>query len=129
MIRTVSSWARCALLGLSIALAACGAEYDRTEISAVRATLDGEINVQRILVNEGLVTTARVVAWNDDNEKLPLDIRSKRPDIVEVSGVVNEEVFSFLGLQQGQTEIEFVADGRPVLTVLATVLPQPAPSP
>lgn len=119
--------------GLAIAAAlalggtACGPEYDRTEISAVKGqnTLGGAINTQRLDVPEGLVITAHIVVWNDDNEQMSLGVRSKDPSVVEVAGVVNDRNYAFLGLKPGQTEIELVADGTVVLTIPATVATQP----
>jgi len=113
---------------LALGVTACGPEYDRTEISAVRGqdTLGGTINNQRLDVPEGLVITAHIVAWNDDNEQMPLGVRSKDPSIVEVAGVVNDRSYAFLGLKQGRTEIELVADGTVVLTIPATVSAQPS---
>ncbi len=115
------------LAALALGAMACGPEYDRTEISAVKGhrTLDGAINTQRLDVPEGLVITAHVVVWNDDNEQMSLGIRSKDPSIIEVAGVVNERNYAFLGLKEGTTEIEFIADGDLVLTIPATVKKQP----
>lgn len=117
-----------AVCGLGFGLVACGPEYDRTEISAVKGhhTLGGTVNTQRLDIPEGLVITAHVVVWNDDNEQMSLGVRSKDPSIVEVAGVVNARNYAFLGLRQGRTEIEFVADGAVVLTIPATVVAQPA---
>jgi hypothetical protein len=113
---------------LAMGVAGCGPEYDRTEISDVKGQdrLGGNVSVQRIDVPEGLVITARIVVWNDDDEPMPLTIRPKRPEVVEVTPVVNDRNYAFVGLQQGNTEIELVADGTVVLTVVANVTPQPA---
>lgn len=112
---------------LALGVTACGPEYDRTEISAVKGqnTLGGAINTQRLDVPEGLVITAHIVVWNDDNEQMSLGVRSKDPSVVEVAGVVNDRNYAFLGLKPGQTEIELVADGTVVLTIPATVATQP----
>lgn len=115
------------LAPLAFAAAACGPEYDRTEISAVKGqgTLGGAVNTQRLEVPHGLVITAHIAVWNDDNEQMPLGVRSKDPNIVEVAGVVNDRNYAFIGLQPGRTEIEFLADGNVVLTIPATVAAQP----
>jgi len=113
--------------GLALSLAACGPEYDRTEITGVRKTqLGGDVSTQRIEVPEGLVIKAHIVVWNDDNEQMELAVRSKDPSIIEVAGVVNERDYAFLGKRRGRTEIEFVADDTVVLTVEANVTAQPA---
>ena len=127
---SLSNFARRAVLlaGLALGLMACGPEYDRTEISAVRGhtTLGGALSTQRLDVPEGLVITAHIAVWNDDNEQMPLGIRSKDPSIIEVKGVVNERNYAFVGHKEGTTEIEFIADGDLVLTIPATVTKQPA---
>ena len=112
---------------LAFGAMACGPEYDRTEISAVKGhtTLGGGISDQRLDVPEGLVITAHIAVWNDDNEQMPLGNRSKDPSIVEVKGVVNERNYAFVGLREGTTEIELIADGDLVLTIPATVVKQP----
>ena len=117
-----------ALGTFALGLAACGPQYDRTEITPVRgqSSLGGEVSSRRLVVPEGLVVTAHIVAWNDDNEQMPLAVRSKNPDIVEVAGVVNERNYAFLGLRTGRTEIEVIADDTLVLTVEANVTAQPA---
>ena len=115
------------LAALALGAMACGPEYDRTEISAVKGhtTLGGAINSQRLDIPEGLVITAHVVVWNDDNEQMSLGVRSKDPSIIEVAGVVNERNYAFVGLKEGTTEIELIADGDLVLTIPATVKKQP----
>jgi len=112
---------------LAFGAMACGPEYDRTEISAVkgRTTLGGTIDTRRLDVPEGLVITAHIAVWNDDNEQMSLGIRSKDPSIVEVKGVVNERNYAFVGRREGTTEIELIADGDLVLTIPATVVKQP----
>lgn len=117
-----------AMLALCLSgLTACGAEYERTEITPTQAShpLGGTVSAQRIDVPEGLVLTARVVIYDDDGEIMPFTIRSKEPAILKVDPVVNVHNYSFIGVAQGQTEIEFVADDSVVLTVTATVMKQP----
>lgn len=115
------------LASLVFGVAACGPEYDRTEISAVKGqgTLGGTVNTQRLELPHGLAITAHIAVWNDDNEQMPLGVRSKDPSIVEVNRAVNDRNYTFIGWQQGRTEIEFLADGNVVLTIPATVTAQP----
>ena len=121
LLRTVT-----VLSTVALGLVACGPDYDHTDISAVRKTkLGGDINIQRLEVPEGLVLKAHIAVWNDDEETMPLVVRSKDPSIVEVAGVVSDRDYAFLGLQRGRTEIEFVADGTVVLTIEANVVAQP----
>lgn len=123
------AFARRALVfaALAFGAVACGPEYERTEISAVRGhtTIGGTFNRDRLDVPEGLVITAYIAAWNDDDEPMPLVIRSKDPTVIEVKGVVNERNYAFVGLKAGATEIELIADGDLVHTIPATVTKQP----
>lgn len=110
-------------------LVACSPEYDRTEISSVRGNnvVGGNVDVQKLTLPEGLVLTARVVVWNDDDETMPIHLRSKDTSIVEIAGVADYKSYAFLGLKEGQTEIEVLADGKVVHRIPATVTKQPAP--
>ncbi|MBX3207432.1 MAG: hypothetical protein KF764_20460 [Labilithrix sp.] len=112
---------------LALGVSACGPEYDRTEISAVKGegTLGGTISTRRLDVPEGLVITAHLAVLNDDDEHMPLVVRSKDPSIIEVAPVVNPRNYAFIGRKQGSTQVEFVADGSVVLTIPANVLAQP----
>ena len=111
---------------LSFGAIACGAEYERTEITGVRVSnLGGEVSVQRIDVPEGLIVKAHIVVWNDDNEAMTLSVRAVDPNIVEVAGVVNDRDYAFIGKKQGRTAVQFLADGKVVLTVQADVTAQP----
>ena len=129
MIRSLEKLARGAavLACLAFGVAACGPEYDRTEITGVKgqATLGGNISTQKLEVPEGLVITAHIVVWNDDNEQMSLSVRSSDPSVVEIAGVVNERNYAFIGLKPGTAVIEVVADGDRVLSIPATVSPQP----
>jgi hypothetical protein len=112
---------------LVFGLAACGPEYDRTEISAIRqpGTFTGELSTRRFDVPEGLLITAHIAIWNDDNEQMSIDLRSKDPSVVEINQTVNDRNYTFIGKRVGSTEIQFVADGEVVLTIPATVSKQP----
>lgn len=113
------------LLGaLTAALAACGPEYDRIDIDAVEAELGGSINSQRIHVREGLIVKAHIVPWNDDKDPLSLTLRSKDESKLKVAPTVNDRDYVFIGLEAGSTEVEFIVDGKTVMTVPASVTPQ-----
>jgi hypothetical protein len=115
------------LATLVFGLVGCGPEYDRTEISSVKGqgTLGGAVDTRALDVPEGLVITAHIAVWNDDDEQMSLTVRSRDPSTVEVAGVVNDHNYAFIGRKTGRTEIEFVADGTVVLTIPATVTKQP----
>jgi hypothetical protein len=115
------------LATLAIGVAACGPEYERTEITGVKQTdLGGNITIEQINVPEGLIIKAHIVVWNDDNVQMPLAVRAVDPSIIEVAGVVNDRDYAFVGLKQGHTQIQFVAEDTVVLTVEADVTAQPA---
>jgi hypothetical protein len=116
-----------ALVLLAAALVACGDDFERLEFSNPRASqLGGEINRNALTVPEGLVVTARIVARDDDNEEMPLDVRSNDTSIVEALGVVSTHDYAFVGKKAGTTTVEFRAEGKVVLRVQATVEPQPS---
>jgi hypothetical protein len=106
---------------------ACGPDYDRLDITPVKGenVLGSKLDKQELVVPEGLVLTAFIVPWNDDDEKMPLAIFSDRTDIVEISPVVNDRNYSFIGKAPGTTTIRFVVDGNTVLRIPANVIPQP----
>jgi hypothetical protein len=124
--RTSCVRAAIVLGALGLASAACGPEYDRTEISAVKPSdLGGGISRAKLDVPEGLIVKAHVVVWNDDNEPMPLTIRSLDPNVVEVAGVVNDRDYAFVGRKAGRTQVEFKAEDTVVLTLEAEVVAQP----
>lgn len=109
-------------------LAGCTPDYDHTELSIGKAPpkpLAGSVSYARVQVSVGAVVTARIVSFDDDHKEMAAGLRSKNPDIVEVTGVVNPGDYAFLGLRPGQTEIEVTADGHLVLILTAVVTEQP----
>lgn len=130
MIRTMKRLASTAsALAVALGLAACGPEYDHTDITTTQQGLGGEASSQRIIVTEGSIVTAHIVPWNDDKDPLSLTIREKYSGItaetyVLVKPTVNDRVYAFIGLKAGTSELEFVADGTVVLTIPVLVKPQ-----
>jgi len=112
-------------LGAITTLPACGPDYDRLEVTSVNNPNGGTINFQRIEVVEGTVVTARIEPRNDDNESMHCHVRSDNASILEVSAVVNDRVYAFIGQSAGTTRIEFTAGDEVVLIVDAVVKPQP----
>jgi hypothetical protein len=106
---------------------ACGADYDHTDITSVKASdLGGGIDKTTLSIPEGLILKAHVDSKNDDNKSMGLSIRSLDPTVVEVAGVISDHDYAFIGRKQGRTQIEFKADDTVVLTVDALVTPQPS---
>jgi hypothetical protein len=127
--RAYSRFAGLALIAvLAGSIAGCADEYDRTEIGLPRASiLGGRVDRSRIEVHAGMIVTAHMVSYNDDNEVMAMTFRAKDPEIIEVSNVVTDHDFAFIGLKQGTTDVELLADNKVVLIISAVVLPQPTP--
>jgi hypothetical protein len=114
----------------AVGLGGCGPDYDHTDIVGVRAPpapLSGRVDYARVQVSVGAVVTAHIVPYDDDHKALDVDLRSKDPSIVEVTNVVSDHDYAFLGMKTGTTEIELRADGHLVLILTAVVTDQPAP--
>ena len=109
--------------------AGCAAEYDHTEISGFRPSLfsSGEgVDRSRITVHSGMIVTAHVISYNDDNNIMTMSVRARDPSIVDVSNVISDHDFAFIGMKPGVTEVEVVAGNKVVLIISAVVLEQPA---
>jgi hypothetical protein len=129
VIRRSSSFAALAFVAaLAVSLTGCAAEYDHTEFGAPRVSiLGGRVDRSRIEVPAGMIVTAHIVSYNDDHNVMTMDVRAKDPDIVDVSNVISDHDFAFIGLKPGTTDVEIVADNRVVLIISAVVVPQPTP--
>lgn len=116
---------RRAVFLVALTMVACGPEYERTEISAVKGSdIGGAMDIQHLEVPEGMIVKAHLVVWNDDNEPMELAVRSTDPSVVEIAGIINDRDYAFIGLKTGHAEIEFIADETRVLTISADVSPQ-----
>ena len=117
-------------LGIVVAragLAGCTAQYDHTDIGQARASvLGGRVDRQGISVPEGMIVTVHIVSYNDDDNIMTMSLRAKDPTILDVSNVISDHDFAFIGLKQGVTDVELRADDRVVLVMQAVVGPQPA---
>jgi len=116
-----------AVLGaLALGLAACGPDYDHIEISSVKSPPGAEVRSSRIAVPEGMIVVSHVVPWNDDNETMSAHVRARDPEVIEVTPVVNDRNYAFIGKKAGHTQVEFIADDKVVLIVEADVSAQPS---
>lgn len=117
-------------LGLVVALAGlagCTAQYDHTDIGQARASvLGGRVDRQGISVPEGMIVTVHIVSYNDDDNIMTMSLRATDPSVLDVSNVISDHDFAFIGLKQGVTDVELRADDRVVLVMQAVVGPQPA---
>ena len=82
---------RAAVLASALALGACGADYDHTEITNVKGSppFPGSVSYARIVVPVGMVVTAHVVSYDDDHKAMAMGLQSMDPRVVEVEGVVS----------------------------------------
>lgn len=111
-----------------VALVACGPDYDRTEVTAVKPSpLGGAASNRQVTVPEGMIVKAHVVPFNEDNEPMQAHVVSRDTSVVEVVAVVNDRDYAFIGKKPGRTEVEFQADGETVFVVIAEVTAQPPP--
>lgn len=109
------------------ALSGCGPDYDRTELSAVKPDpFGGTITKQSLEVHEGMIVKANVSVWNDDNERMTLEIVADNPAIVAIEPVVSYHDYTFIGKAVGTTQIRIYANDELVLTVPANVKAQPS---
>jgi hypothetical protein len=112
---------------LASAITGCGPEYDHTDISNVKEGMFGaRIDRSRIEVKAGMIATAHIVSYNDDNEVMPMSVRAANPGILDVTGTITDHDFAFIGVKEGTTEVEILADNKVVLIISAEVRPQPA---
>jgi hypothetical protein len=117
-----------ALAACVMTMIACGPDYERTEVTAVKPSpLGGTATSRLVSVPEGMIVKAHVVSTNDDNEVMHAHVFSRDDSIVEVVAVVNDRDYAFIGKRPGRTEVEFQADGETVFTVIAEVTAQPEP--
>lgn len=117
-----------ALAACVMTMIACGPDYEKTEITAVKPSpLGGTVSTRQVSVPEGMIVKAHVVTFNDDREAMHAHVLSHDDSIVEVVAVVNDRDYAFIGKKPGRTEVEFQADGETVFTVIAEVTPQPEP--
>ena len=109
-------------------LAGCGSSFNRLDITAIiPSVLGGHINDVDMSVPEGLTLKANIIAYDDDDKALGLDVRASDPAILDVEPVVAANAYTFIGRKVGHTDIVFTADGHVVLTVAADVVAQPSP--
>jgi len=126
----ISLVSRVALLaGLAfgaVSILGCGVDYDRTDITAVKASpLGGSITTARIELPVGMILKAHIVSYDDDRKEMDNDLYMKDPSIADVTGVVSDRDYAFYGLRTGATEVEIRADGKLVLIITVVVTDQP----
>ncbi len=116
------------LLGTA-ALTGCGPDFERMSIDGVvtTSTSAGRIDTARVTVPVGMVVKARVVAYNDDDEVMPTEMRTRNGGTLSISRVITENDWAFYGISEGETEVEVYADDKLVLVMRASVTPQPPP--
>ena len=110
----------------TLAATGCGPSYDHTDFTPRPSKLGGTVDRQQIVVPEGMIVTAHVVSYNDDNKEMSVGLHSRDDSTLQVQSVISDHDFAFVGLKQGTTDVELRAEGDLVLTITATVVPQTA---
>ena len=111
-----------------MAMVACGPDYERTEVTAIKPSpLGGTASSRQVSVPEGMIVKAHIVPFNDDGEAMQAHVVSRDESIVEVVAIVNDRDYAFIGKKPGRAEVEFQADGETVFVLIAEVTAQPPP--
>jgi hypothetical protein len=116
-------------VAIAAGMMGCKSEYDRTVITAGSrpSPFPGHVTEESILVTNGTVTTAHIVSYNDDDNIMTMNVRAVDPTVLDVSNVISDHDFAFVGLKVGTTDVEIRADDKVVLVISASVVAQPAP--
>jgi hypothetical protein len=113
---------------VGLAVVACGPDYEKTVITqSTQTPLGGEVKPNLVSVPEGMIVTAYVAPFDDDDEHMQAHVISRDDTVLEVIAVVNDRNYAFIGKKPGKTLVEFQADGETVFVVEAEVTAQPAP--
>ncbi len=109
---------------LGTMLAACGPDFDHTDISGQQSKIGGAITKSQLTVPVGMIVKAHLAPYNDDHELMTVNVQVRDPDVVEAAPVVSVADFAFIGLRPGHTEIQILADGKVVLIIPTDVTEQ-----
>lgn len=95
-----------------------------TPFRASRAP-DVDLGATSLRLVDGIATQARVSAIDDADEPMPvLELRSRDPEVFEVTRAPDLGRYVFFGAAPGSSELVIVSDGQQVGTVPVTVEPQ-----
>ena len=124
------------LVGLGVvvagtfALAACGPDYDHTDLTVVGNSYQGgenTANLQKITITEGSAMTVHLIVYNDDNEKMQPTFKNSDNTVINFVGGVDVDNYTILALKQGSSELRIIADDETVQRIAVSVVPQPSP--
>ena len=125
---------RLAALGVVVVgafgLAACGPDYDHTDLTLVGTSYQGGQNtatLSKITITEGSAMTVHLVVFNDDNEKMPPTFKNSDDTVINFVGGVDVDNYTILALKQGSSQLRIIADDETVQRIDVSVVPQPAP--
>jgi len=115
-----------ALALAALGTAACGPDYQRTDIptTGLIAPQGGNISYQSVVVPEGTVLKAHIVSFDTDGKTMNNQVRSNDSGIMDAVSVISDHDYAFLGIRQGKTTIEIKAADDTVLVLEAVVTPQ-----
>lgn len=109
----------------SLAAAGCTASYSDTTIDGVsHGEPSSSVTRSQIQVPVGAVVTAHIAPVNSDGKPMVGEVRSHDTTILEIDPAAGDKVYALLGLREGQTEVDLVADGVIVQTIHAVVTSQ-----
>lgn len=117
-------------LGAALFTAACGPDYDHTDLTVVGNSYQGgesSANTSQITITEGAAMTVHLIVYNDDNEKMPTRFRVTDNTVINFVGGVDVDNYTVLALKQGTSQVQIIADDEKVVTINVSVVPQPAP--
>ena len=121
---------RLATLAAFLGLAACGPDYDHTDLSVVGSSYTAgpnEASLSKITLTEGSAMTVHLVVYNDDNEKMPTRFQVTDNTVINFIGGVDVDNYTIISLKQGHSQIQLIADDEKVVTINVDVVAQPAP--
>lgn len=117
-----------ALAACVATMIACGPDYEKMEVTAVKPSpLGGTASNRMVSVPEGMIVKAHIVPYNDDGEAMQAHVVSRDESVVEVVAIVNDRDYAFIGKRPGRAEVEFQADGETTFVLIAEVTAQPPP--
>lgn len=117
-----------ALLGL----AACGPDFDRSEVSTIHASYPSgsdSATSRGITVTEGSALILHLVVWNDDDERMKVRFRLSNYDAIEFVPQVDDDNYAVIGKKVGQSQIQILdtdSDDDQVDSITVNVVAQPA---
>lgn len=117
-------WAHLVVTSALLLGGCTGRHYETTRITDVIDRSGGSVSLSRIVVAEGLVISAKLTAYDNEDEMMELEVESEDASILEVLPTAGARSrLAFLGRRQGYTRVNLYADGELVESISAQVMP------